>query len=276
MAADVVFRKMHGAGNDFVMIDDRNGRFPEDRALIAAICERHRGIGGDGLILLRRSEIAEFRMSYFNSDGREAAMCGNGARCAARFALDIGAAGTHMRFETAAGPVEAEIDDGTVSVAVSPVTGLRVGIEIPGAGSGIGFADSGVPHAALFVDDVRALDRGTFLRTARMIRTFAGFGRAGANADLVTVTGPRTLVYRTFERGVEDETLACGTGAIAVSVIAGSLGLVSPPVSCETSGGDVLTVSFEPVPGGASSVVLSGPAVTSFTGSFDPSLLMPS
>lgn len=269
MPTEISFRKMHGAGNDFIMIDDRSGAFPVDQALIASLCDRHRGIGADGLILLRRAGSADFRMVYFNSDGGEAAMCGNGARCAARFALEIGAAGPRMSFETAAGPVDAEIDGETVTVAVGPVTGLRMGIAVRGVEGPVHFADSGVPHAALFVDDVRSWRRQDFLRTARAIRSHEGFGAAGANADLVTVTGKRSLVYRTFERGVEDETLACGTGAIAVSVMAARAGLVESPVACETSGGDVLTVSFELLEDGAESVTLSGPAETAFEGIID-------
>lgn len=271
MPIEVAFRKMHGAGNDFIMIDDR-GSIPlaPSRTLIASLCDRHRGIGADGLILLKASQTSDFRMVYFNSDGGEASMCGNGARCAARFAADIGAAGPRMSFETGAGRVDARIEGDTVSVAVGPVTGVRPGIEISGVEDLVGFADSGVPHAVLLVGDVRAFDRETFLRTARTIRSFQGFGPSGANVNLATVTGRRSLVYRTYERGVEDETLACGTGAIAVSVIAASRGLVEPPVSCCTSGGDLLSVSFDPAPDGASSVVLAGPAVTSFTGVFDP------
>ncbi|MDD3642568.1 MAG: diaminopimelate epimerase [Candidatus Krumholzibacteria bacterium] len=275
MPSDISFRKMHGAGNDFIMIEDRAGTFAPGSELIAFLCERHRGIGADGMILLRSSTTADFRMLYFNSDGGEARMCGNGARCAARFALDIGVAGPRMTFETAAGRVHARVERDVVSVAVGPVTGLRLAIAIPGVEGEVGFADSGVPHAALFVDDARAPSRDSFLRTARMIRSFDGFGPEGANANLVTVTGERSLVYRTYERGVEDETLACGTGAIAASVIAASLGLVEPPVACETSGGDLLTVSFEPVEGGASSVILAGPAATSFKGTFDPGVFGP-
>lgn len=271
MPTEIRFRKMHGAGNDFIMIDCRDDSFAPNRSLISALCDRRRGIGADGLILLRRSENADFAMVYYNSDGGEARMCGNGARCAARFALDIGASGNRLRFETAAGPVEARIDGETVSVAVGPVTGLRTGIRIPGVEGEVDFADSGVPHAALFIEDARTRGRDMFLRTARMIRSSETFGPAGANANLVTVTGGKSLFYRTYERGVEDETQACGTGAIAVSVIAAFRGFVKPPVACETSGGDLLTVSFEPADGGGSSVVLAGPATTSFTGVFDPS-----
>jgi diaminopimelate epimerase len=263
------FTKMHGAGNDFIMIDDMEARFDESPALISALCESHRGIGADGLILLRSAgDGADFAMRYFNCDGSEAEMCGNGARCAAKFALERGVAGKIMTFLTGAGPVSAEVDGSLVRIGLEPVHGLRLEMELSG-GIKAGFVVSGVPHAAVFVDDARSWDAESLLKTARAVRYDKSFEPAGTNVNIVTVESRDRLVYRTYERGVEAETLACGTGAIGVSVIAAHMGLVASPVRCETSGGDELETSFELTEDGARGCALAGPAVTSFTGNVD-------
>jgi diaminopimelate epimerase len=263
------FTKMHGAGNDFIMIDDMSGEFAETPALISSLCEFHRGIGADGLILLRPGDgDTDFTMRYFNSDGSEAEMCGNGARCTARFALDRGITGESMTFMTGAGPVKAEVDDRLVRISLEPVHGLRLGIELAG-GIKAGFAVSGVPHTAIFVEDARTWDGERFVETARAVRYDKAFAPSGTNVNIVTVESRGSLVYRTYERGVEAETLACGTGALGVSVIAAHMGFVDPPVACETSGGDVLETSFVPAGDGAGECVLSGPAVKAFSGIAD-------
>ncbi len=262
------FTKMHGAGNDFIMIDDMNSAFEERPENIAALCEFHRGIGADGLILLRPSEGHDFEMRYFNSDGSEAEMCGNGARCAAMFARDRGIAGERLTFSTGAGPVSAEVIGDCVKIGLEPVQGIRLAIELPG-GTTAGFAVIGVPHAAIMVDDVRSWERERFVETARGIRFDPVFEPAGTNVNIVTVDSPQSLVYRTYERGIEDETLACGTGALGVSVIAAHMGLVSPPVTCETSGGDILETGFELTGDGAKRCTLAGPAKIAFRGIAD-------
>ncbi len=262
------FTKMHGAGNDFIIIDDMKLAFEESPEMIAALCEFHRGIGADGLILLRPSEGFDFEMKYFNSDGSEAEMCGNGARCAAMFACDRGIAGERLTFSTGAGPVSAEVIGAYVKIGLEPVHGIRLGIELPG-GATAGFAVSGVPHSAIIVDDVRSWERERFIETARVIRFDPVFEPAGTNVNIVTVDSPQSLAYRTYERGVEDETLACGTGAVGVSVIAAHMGLVSPPVKCETSGGDILETGFELTGDGAKRCTLTGPAKVVFRGIAD-------
>ena len=262
------FIKMHGAGNDFIMIDDMDLHFEETPGLIASLCEFHRGIGADGIILLRPSGNDDFTMKYFNSDGSEAEMCGNGARCAALFALNRGIADRRMTFSTGAGPVSAEVDGERVKIGLEPVHGLSLGLELPG-GITAGFAISGVPHAAIMVDDVRSWDKYRFVETARAVRYDPAFKPAGTNVNIVTVESRQRLVYRTYERGVENETLACGTGALGVSVIAAHLGLVSPPVECETSGGDILETFFEKDGGGATNCTLTGPVRIAFRGNTD-------
>ncbi len=265
------FTKMHGAGNDFIMIDDMKSIFDESPGLIAALCEFHRGIGADGIILLRPSEETDFAMKYFNSDGSEAEMCGNGARCTAVFALDRGIAGKKMRFSTGAGPVSAEVAGDRVRIGLEPVRGLRLGLVLPD-GTTAGFAVSGVPHAAIIVEDARSWERESFVNMARSVRFDPLFEPTGTNVNIVTVESGSKLVYRTYERGVEDETLACGTGAVAISVIAAHMGLVSSPVTCETSGGDILETSFELNDDGAYQCTLTGPAKVSFRGEADTAL----
>lgn len=262
------FTKMHGAGNDFIMIDDMAERFEPDPGTVTSLCAHHRGIGADGLIMLRPSASEGFRMRYFNSDGGEAALCGNGARCAALFAYRRGIVGREMTFETASGVVRAAVRGETVSVDIEPVRGLRLHLSIEDAGVEAHFAVAGVPHAVVIVTDARSYTRERFLELARPVRHDDAFRPAGANVNLVTVLRPGRLVYRTYERGLERETLACGTGAVASAVITTHLGFTEPPVGCETSGGDLLEVSFDPVPDGATECRLIGPATVAFTGRF--------
>lgn len=265
---EIEFLKMHGAGNDFIMINDMHCLFEARRGIVESLCALHRGIGADGLIILRPSERAEFRMRYFNSDGGEAEMCGNGARCAALFAHEAGMAGRSMIFETDSGLVAAEILPEGVVVGLGDVTKLRLGIRLEEAGIEVHCADSGVPHAVLIADEARAYGGERFLEVARLVRHDAEFEPRGTNFNVVSVRGKGRLVFRTYERGVEEETMACGTGAVASAVITAHLGLTDSPVVCETSGGEPLEVSFVKTPGGARNCRLKGPAVVSFRGTF--------
>lgn len=271
MGAETIdFVKMHGAGNDFIMIDDMAERFEPNAGAIAALCAHHRGIGADGLILLRPAAEGQFSMRYYNSDGGEAAMCGNGARCAALFAYRRGLVRRKMKFETGSGAVGAEVRGDVVAVDIEGVKGLRLRILLEDAGVEAHFAVAGVPHTVILVPDARAYTAERFLSLARSVRHDPAFQPAGANVNLVTVHRPDRLTYRTYERGLERETLACGTGAVASAVIAAHLELTKPPVGCETSGGDTLEVNFDRVEGGATNCRLVGPAVVSFSGSFTP------
>lgn len=263
---DVPFAKMHGAGNDFVVIDDRSSRGLAPGA-VAAICDRRRGIGADGLILVQPSAEADFRMRYYNSDGGEADMCGNGARCAARFAHDRGLAGPAMRFETRAATVRAEIDGPDVRVWIGPVTGLRLRLALDGVPGEVHFGVCGVPHAVV-VGGAFDLPRNDFVPFVRSIRAHPAFGPGGVNVDAVRIVDRGRCRYRTYERGVEDETLACGTGAVVVAAVLFHLGLADPSLVCGTSGGETLCADVLPAPDGASESRLAGPAVVSFTGTF--------
>ena len=254
----VPFVKMHGAGNDFVMIDDRNALFPSDaHGAVAAIAPRGVGIGCEGVILVQRSASADFRMRFFNPDGSEADMCGNGARCVAAFAREIGAAAAdRMRFETRAGIVEAEIaGPELVRVALPDPSDLRDG-----------FVNSGVPHAVVPVDDLAAVD---VAREGRRIRFSADFAPGGANVDFVAYAPPDGLSIRTYERGVEAETGACGTGAVAAALVGVAQHGLRFPVVVRTALGYELSVDGEFDGSRFVRVTLTGPVKRVYDGFVD-------
>jgi diaminopimelate epimerase len=237
------FYKISAAGNDFIMIDNRKKVMPKNVAAVAQkLCHRQFSIGADGLILLEPSKTSNFRMRYYNADGSAAAMCGNGGRSVVRFAHLLGAAPKKMAFETDAGIEKREFD--------------------------ASFINTGVPHVVIYVSGIEKLDVASL---GRMIRFHRQFAPEGANVNFVQRKDEHTIIVRTYERGVEGETLACGTGVTASAIISGLKKLVKPPVNCITRGGDTLTVSYaindasdflSPV----SNVYLEGPAVVSFTG----------
>ena len=219
------FAKMNAGGNDFILLDDRRGKLALEREKIARLCDRHRGVGADGLLVAEapRGE-GEVRMRYFNADGGEAEMCGNGARCLAKF---MGR--QKVRMETAAGLVFAELAGENVRLSMSEPRGMQLG--------SVNFIHVGVPHGVVMVDDLDAVpveERGAALRRER-----------DANVDFVQALDARTLAIRTYERGVEGETLSCGTGAVAAALVFHALTGAKSPVSVRTRGGDVLVVDFE-------------------------------
>ncbi len=266
----VPFTKMHGAGNDFIMIADMDGRYSFPGETIARLCSRRRGIGGDGFILLQGGATGDFAMRYYNSDGGEADLCGNGARCAAAFAFETGIAGMRMSFETRSGLVGAEIVPEGVRVSIGAVRSLKLGMRIDATDRPVHFGVCGVPHAVVVLDDVRGLSHDEFVRFAAPVRRDPGLGAAGANVNIVAVVDRAACAYRTYERGVEDETEACGTGAVVIATVLAHLGLVDPPVGCRTGGGDVLHVALERTADGAASCLLTGPVAVSFRGTFSP------
>ena len=254
------FWKMHGAGNDFILVDDRAGGFPaDDIAFRAGLCDRRRGIGSDGLLLIQPSSVADFRMRFFNPDGSEADFCGNGARCIARLAREIGAAPADMRIETRAGLVRAEVlAPHLVRLYLPPAKDWRLdlAVEWQNRPLPLHFVNTGVPHAVAVVDDLAAVDVPAL---GAFIRRHALFAPAGTNADFIQIRGPDSLAIRTYERGVEGETLACGTGILAAALVAEKLGLVRVPVRVRAAGGDELEVGLVPL-------TLTGPAEHSFRG----------
>jgi diaminopimelate epimerase len=256
----IEFGKYEGAGNDFVIIDNREKRFEPQPALVAALCDRRFGIGADGLMLLEEERGADFRMRYFNSDGPEATMCGNGGRCIALFAFHVGAAGERMSFVAVDGPHRAEVlscggDAGRIALGMTEPHGLA-------EAEGGWFVDTGSPHYVRFVEDTERVDVRGEGRRIRHLPAFAGTG--GVNVNFVEVTGEGRLKVRTYERGVEDETLACGTGAVAASRAR------FPQVrnfDVQARGG-LLNVAFA-AGGGFADVRLTGPARRVFAGVLD-------
>ena len=260
---------MQGAANDFVLVDDRGETFPAgDRDWIAAISARRTGIGCEGVILIQPSRRADFRMRFFNPDGSEVEMCGNGARCVARLANEIGAAPARLSIETEAGILQAEVLGGEVRVQLTPPKDWRLGQRLTAAGRELvyGFVNTGVPHAVVEVEDLEGWD---VRAVGRALRRHEAFAPAGTNANFIRVTGPQTLSVRTYERGVEDETLACGTGITASALIAARSGRVRPPVRVTPASGDTLTVDFALTEAGAENVTLTGPAVHVFQGTVE-------
>jgi diaminopimelate epimerase len=258
---NITFWKMHGAANDFILVDDRGQTFPaHDRNWLVRLCARRTGVGSDGVLLIQPSATADFRMRFFNPDGGEADMCGNGARCIARLAREIGAAPERMTIETAAGPVRAEMQGEQVLLHLTDPRDLRVNqsLEVDGHPLTYHAVNTGVPHAVIEVSD---LDRTMVHQLGAFIRHHPAFAPAGTNVNFVTFTGPDALRVRTYERGVEAETRACGTGIVAAAVAGGRLGQVTAPVQVTPASGDRLVVNYRLDDGRVSGVTLLGPAV---------------
>src|SRR4030095_2973998 len=239
------FTKMNGAGNDFVLIDNRSGDVQLNRDQIVRICDRHRGIGADGILLLEKaSNQADFRMRYFNSDGGEAEMCGNGARCFARFANKVADVRGKISFETPAGVIAAELKGDLVTLQMTNPTDLRLNVELPMTGENkmVHFINSGVPHVVI---PVAKIDDADVRREGAAIRHHKMFSPNGANVNFIEKRGPNRIAIRTYERGVEDQALACGTGIVSSALIFAASEKSSSPITVLTRGGDELQVGFE-------------------------------
>lgn len=262
----IQFAKYEGAGNDFILIDNREGIFTPDAQRIARLCDRHFGIGADGLMTLSRSTEEDCAMRYFNADGSEGEMCGNGARCFALFAEHLGVGGEHKYFTAVDGLHTATIrrtkgTAGSVELSLGDVREIR-------SGNGWWFLNTGVPHYVEFVEALDAVDvcgRGRAIRydTARFDR--------GTNVNFVHVEGNGRISVRTYERGVEAETLACGTGATAAALIT-NYALQPDTTRYEiTVPGGVLSVRFsrEPHTEHYTNIRLTGPARRVFEGEFE-------
>jgi len=216
------------------MIDDRSMDFPvSDKEFMIRIAARRTGIGCDGIILLQPSDVADLRMRFFNPDGGEQNMCGNGARCFARLAHDLRAAPTNMKIETAAGIVNAGVQEDRVRINLTNPSDWRLGLDA-GLRWPVDFVNTGVPHALVRVDDLAKIDLPML---GRRLRYHDLFAPEGTNANFIKVEADATLSIRTYERGVEAETLACGTGAAAAALISERNGWVKLPVAVHCVGG---------------------------------------
>ena len=237
------FSKLSGSGNDFIIIDNTDGKIDanEFRKRVPHICRRALSVGADGVIIIEPSESAHFKWRFFNSDGSEAEMCGNGGRCAARFAYEKGIAPQKMSFETLAGIIKAEVSGKIVKVQLTRPFGWVMDAVLEDLGVNYCFVNTGVPHVVVFVDDIETVDVEGL---GRKIRFHKAFAPAGTNVNFAAVSRGR-LYVRTYERGVEAETLACGTGATACALVAVRKGLLSSPVEVVTRSGEVLRVYSE-------------------------------
>jgi len=259
------FAKYSGAGNDFIMIDNRDAAFPATRELIAQMCARRISVGADGLILVEPSEKAAVRMRYYNSDGGEAEMCGNGARCFVAFARELGLTADPLTFEIMERVLSGWAGGERVTIEMGEIryTCLDIALNLDGESVRADFTNTGVPHAVVLVEDVEALNIEAL---GSAVRHHQAFQPAGANADFVQIGRDGGLVVRTYERGVEGETLACGTGVVASAVVAHLVKQIAPPVHVRVRSGDVLTVGFQVEDGNFSQVTLNGPAVRIYDG----------
>ncbi len=280
------FTKMNGAGNDFVMLDNRDNSLALEKHAIEKICDRHRGVGADGMLIVEPAQNgADFRMRYYNSDGSEAEMCGNGARCFARFAQRVSGKNGDVSFETMAGVIRAKMIGENVRIQMSEPHSLALNQSLS-AGSAkivVHSLNTGVPHAVVFVggsakpsdhpsthpllqslrEDLNAVEVRTL---GNALRIHPHFAPKGTNVNFVTQTGPGAIAIRTYERGVEDETLACGTGMVACALIFGELASAASPVQVKVRGGDTLEIAWERTGDTWQNVTLTGPADFTFDG----------
>jgi diaminopimelate epimerase len=266
---DVPFYKMHGSGNDFVLVDNRLLRLPVTRMAEWAkgICRRAFGIGADGLIFLdlprSREQGVDYVWHFYNADGSRAEMCGNGSRCAAFLAHSLGMAPAEHVIGTDAGPIRARVlsDLAQVRVQLTPAHGLKIGMEVAlekGGHLPIHFVNTGVPHAVVITADVAAVD---VQGLGRELRFHPQFAPAGTNVNFIQVLDREHILLRTYERGVEGETHACGTGAAASAKVTNAMGLTAAQVHVTTSGGEHLELAVE---GGT--IFLQGNATLVFKG----------
>jgi len=258
---------MHGGGNDFVLIDHREGFIPKagQPEFARRVCHRQLGAGADGLILVETCPTANFRWRFYNADGSEPEMCGNGGRCAARFAVLRGIAPQELSFETLAGTIVASVTGRRVKLLMTGVGDIRLNQTIPLEGESLTghFMKVGVPHVAV---PVASLEAAPVTQWGRAVRFHAMFAPAGTNVNFIRVEGPQDLRIRTYERGVEDETLACGTGSVAAALLSARLGQVRSPVTVHTRGGEALIIYFKPQGEDFNEVYLEGDALVAYQG----------
>lgn len=258
----LLFDKYHGTGNDFVMIDNRDLKFPKNNSkLVAHLCDRRFGIGGDGLILLENDEATDFRMVYYNSDGNTSSMCGNGGRCIVAFAKNIGVLeSTECTFLATDGLHLAEIDSNNiVNLKMQDVSDIKIEDSYV-------FLNTGSPHHVQYEENLRQLD---VKNVGSAIRYGDLYGNSGSNVNFYNQIDDSNFAIRTYERGVEDETLSCGTGATAVAVAMHAIGKTQHnKIGIEVEGGK-LQISFDYSNNIYSNIYLKGPATKVFSGSIN-------
>lgn len=271
----IQFTKMTGAGNDFVVIDNRPKKIKSARILAKRLCDRRWGVGADGLLLLEDSKKAAYRMMYYNADGSYGGMCGNGGRCIAHFAVSLGVAGKKHSFEALDYIYTATVSGNYVALQMKDPKNLALDVVLPLDGSKIKvhFVDTGSPHVVIPTSNLpgkrNPLDKVNVFDLGRKIRYHRFVAPKGANVNFIELHKGKSLKIRTYERGVEDETLACGTGSIAAAVIGSELYGLKPPVTIIPKSKAKLRVDFRRNDRQLFDVHLSGPAETVFTGSIE-------
>lgn len=254
----IQFYKYQGTGNDFVILDNRNKQYDGlTREQIELLCDRRFGIGADGLMLLNKHPEYDFEMKYYNSDGRESSMCGNGGRCLTKFANDIGLVQTDYKFLAIDGEHESSINtDGTVALRMNDVNEVKYD-------HGNFVLNTGSPHFVTLINDVMHLD---VFKKGREIRNSNEFKNEGINVNFVQQTEEADkIIVRTYERGVEDETFSCGTGVTASALVCSHNDNGFNRVEVQTKGGD-LSVEYDKIGDSYKNIWLNGPAVKVFEG----------
>ncbi len=253
----IPFYKYQGTGNDFIMIDNRNQEFKAGKDLIEGYCHRRFGIGADGLILIENAEGYDFRMVYFNADGNEGSMCGNGGRCAVKFAYDLGIFEQNTKFIAVDGEHLARIEKDIVSLKMIDVNKIE-------KGENFDFMNTGSPHYVAFVNDLTNFE--VFNEGKKIRYSEYWTSRGGTNVNFVEVLNDKSISVRTYERGVEDETFSCGTGVTACAIDTFIKKGLKPPLNIKTLGGN-LSVDFKVIDqNNFSEIYLIGPAKKVFSG----------
>lgn len=256
---NIIFNKYQGTGNDFIMIDDRDDSFDiSQNQLIREMCNRRFGIGADGLILLRNEQGYDFKMVYFNSDGNESTMCGNGGRCIVKFAHSLGVFDENCTFLAVDGPHEAKVlEDGSIKLKMGDVNAIT-------QDQTAYVLDTGSPHYVLKVDSISELD---IKQSGSQIRYSEKYLEKGINVNFIEFVAGRIKVA-TYERGVEDETFSCGTGVTASAIVANEIGTVNylSPIKIQTKGGDLLVYFTKESDGSYTHIWLQGGALKTFEG----------
>jgi len=258
---------MSGSGNDFILIDNRHGVVDEKglSQWIASVCRRKHSVGADGLILIEHAKGADFKWRFFNADGGEAEMCGNGGRCAARLAYLQGIARERLRFETRAGTIKAEVTGKRVKLEMPEPSKIALDypVQVENETVTVSSVTVGVPHAVIWVDDI---DSAPISDMGPAIRYHKQFEPAGTNVNFLQALDDGGFAIRTYERGVEDETLACGTGSVAAALVAAEKDLVQSPGVLRTKGGEILKIYFEKRENSFCNVFLEGDARVIYEG----------
>jgi diaminopimelate epimerase len=254
------FFKMSGGGNDFIVVDNRSNQVRSELVpdLVRRISVRALSVGCDGVIFLETSRVADFRATFLNPDGR-ITFCGNGGRCVSRLAYLMGMVGPRMRVETIKMVHDATVEGERVRFAMPAALRLRMGmkLEVDGQVLEACSIDTGVPHVVVFKEAPHSV---SITDWGRKLRSHPELGSEGANVNFVMVVDDHTLAIRTYERGVEGETLSCGTGCVAAALVTASLGMTKSPVACWTRSGVTLTVNFQGGAGAFSHISLEGDA----------------